>query len=159
MEDDIDDIEIDVNQIDDEMTVVEETIIDNTNDITGNICSVITIRNNSYGNVMYSQASVCPRWGWGGVVRVAKSGAWRGGTCMVKRGACKVCMAKWSVHGQNSVCGGRGGGMRGRRVGHCSGQYASYWNVFLYVMFLPSMKIGRFLKKDLEINVIYLVVS
>ena len=83
MEDDIDDIEIDVNQKDDEMTVVEETIIDNTNDIAGNICSIITIRNNSYGNVMFSQASVCPRGG----VCVAKSGAWRGETCMVKSGA------------------------------------------------------------------------
>ena len=28
---------------------------------------------------------------------------------------------------------GGGGGMHGRRDGHCSGQYASYWIVFLFI--------------------------
>ena len=45
------------------------------------------------------------------------------------------------------VCGGgsmrdRGpcmaGGMGGRRDGHCSGRYASYWNALLYLFFQPD---------------------
>ena len=36
---------------------------------------------------------------------------------------------KNSVHG--GVCGKGLGGMCGRRDGHFSGQYASYWNAFL----------------------------
>ena len=32
---------------------------------------------------------------------------------------------------QEGVCVRRGGGMRGRRDGHCNGRYASYWNAFL----------------------------
>ena len=40
-----------------------------------------------------------------------------------------------SVHGggrawRSGVCMA-GGGLRGRRDGHCSGRYASYWNAFL----------------------------
>ena len=38
------------------------------------------------------------------------------------------------MHGRGT-CVERGvhgmGGMRGRRDGHCSGRYASYWNAFL----------------------------
>ena len=30
------------------------------------------------------------------------------------------------------------GGMGGRRDGHCSGRYASYWNAFLYLFFQPD---------------------
>ena len=43
---------------------------------------------------------------------------WRGGACVAE-----VCMA-------GGMRGG-GGGMRGRRDGHCSGRYASHWNAFL----------------------------
>ena len=35
------------------------------------------------------------------------------------------------VHGRG-VCMAGGGGFRGRRDSHCSGQYASYWNAFLF---------------------------
>ena len=35
--DDVEDVEIDVNQVDDRMTVIEGTLIGNTNDIAGNI--------------------------------------------------------------------------------------------------------------------------
>ena len=35
--DDVEDVEIDVNQVDDRMTVIEATVIGNTNDIAGNI--------------------------------------------------------------------------------------------------------------------------
>ena len=33
--DDVEDVEVDVNQVDDRMTVIEETVIGNTNDISG----------------------------------------------------------------------------------------------------------------------------
>ena len=33
--DEVEEIEVDVNQLDDEMTVIEETVIGNTNDISG----------------------------------------------------------------------------------------------------------------------------
>ena len=52
-----------------------------------------------------------------------------------REGACvaggRVCMARGcmtgGVHGV--------GGMCGRRDGHCSGLYASYWNAFLFKIF------------------------
>ena len=53
-------------------------------------------------------------------------------------------MAGVSVHGRGhvwqGVCmaggmHGRGVCMRGRRDGHCSGRYASYWNAFLFNVF------------------------
>ena len=51
--------------------------------------------------------------------------AWQGD---VRQGMCTGDM-----HGgdawQEGVC--MVGGMRGRRDGHCSGRYASYWNAFL----------------------------
>ena len=34
------------------------------------------------------------------------------------------------MHGKGACMAG--GGMRGRRDGHCSGRYASYWNAFLF---------------------------
>ena len=40
-------------------------------------------------------------------------------------GACVV----GSMHGRG-LCGM---GVHGRRDGHCSGQYASYWNAFLFL--------------------------
>ena len=57
----------------------------------------------------------------------------KGRVCIV-RGACvaggRVCMARGcmtgGVHGV--------GGMCGRRDGHCSGLYASYWNAFLLLL-------------------------
>ena len=75
-----------------------------------------------------------------------------------------MCGEGEGVCGRRGVCMARGvyvageGGMRGRIVGHSSGQYASYWNIFLYITFSRSAKIGRFLKKDFEINVISFVV-
>ena len=63
---------------------------------------------------------------WKGHVRsvLGRGHAWQGeGVCMAG-GMRELCM----------VGGGRPawqGGMRGRRDGHCSGRYASYWNAFL----------------------------
>ena len=49
------------------------------------------------------------------------------GACMTSRcalqGACMAGGCAWQ------------GGMCGRRNGHCSGQYASYWNAFLFYIF------------------------
>ena len=45
------------------------------------------------------------------------------------------------------VAGGvRDGGVRGRRDGHCSGPYASYWNAFLFCNFFAEnyMKMKEF---------------
>ena len=50
-------------------------------------------------------------WGGGMCVRGGE-GAWQG-VCVVE-----VCMVA--------------GGVLGRRYGHCSGWYASYWNAFLF---------------------------
>ena len=58
---------------------------------------------------------------WGGVA---------GG--MHGRGACKVGWHAWQGHAWQGECMA-GGGVHGRRDGHCSGRYASSWNVFLYV--------------------------
>ena len=52
------------------------------------------------------------------------------GACVAKEGACIVkgpCVAGACVAG---ACMAEG--MRGRRDGHCSGRYASYWNAFLF---------------------------
>ena len=62
-------------------------------------------------------------------------------------GACVVggCVAR-------GMCGSgrvwRGGGVRGRRDGHCSGQYASYWNAFLLGIVLPSSQKDARKRKD-----------
>ena len=61
-----------------------------------------------------------------------------GGACVagghVWQGACMAGGA-YMAEGACILGGGRGcvwqGGMHGRRYGHCSGRYASYWNVFL----------------------------
>ena len=37
-------------------------------------------------------------------------------------------------HGWQGCLRGRGGGMHGRRDGHCSGRYASCWNVNLFTL-------------------------
>ena len=39
----------------------------------------------------------------------------------------------WQGHVLQGVCMAGRGGLRGRRDSHCSGLYASYWNVFLYL--------------------------
>ena len=52
------------------------------------------------------------------------------GACMAK-GAYMVkgaCVVKGGMHGW--------GAMHGRKDGHCSRRYASYWNVFLFFVFL-----------------------
>ena len=42
--DDVEDLEVDVNQVDDRMTVIEETVIGNTNDISGTCyCAMATL--------------------------------------------------------------------------------------------------------------------
>ena len=56
---------------------------------------------------------------------------------MHARGVCvclggHVYMARGGMHGQGSCVAG--GGVRGRRDGHCSGRYASYWNAFLFLI-------------------------
>ena len=105
---------------------------------------IFTVR----GKVMFSQACVKNSGGEGG--RAWQGICMVGGVCVVGcswQGACVVgaCMAGACVVG-GGMCGrgcvwqgvcvtggvcGRGGGMRGRRDGHCSGRYASYWNAFL----------------------------
>ena len=59
---------------------------------------------------------------------VAKRHAWQGGMCGSRGNAWQgVCMAGACVAGGLHD----GGGIHGRRYGHCSRWYASYWNVFL----------------------------
>ena len=43
------------------------------------------------------------------------------------------------MHGRG--CAWRGGGMRGRTDGHCSGQYASYWNAFVYSYMFTKLNV------------------
>ena len=52
---------------------------------------------------------------------------------MAKGGA---CMAKGGGHARKGRghAWQKGGGMHGRRGGHCSGRYPSYWNAFLYLV-------------------------
>ena len=67
--------------------------------------------------------------GWGHV--------YLGGMC--GRGACMA----GGVHG--------GGGMRGRRDGHCCGWYASYWNAFLFIILSTNMpSFSLFHSKQIE---------
>ena len=65
----------------------------------------------------------------------------KGGMCGEGEGA---CMAKEDVHGEGGMHGkeggvhgeggmhGEGGGMRGMHGRSLRGQYASYWNAFLF---------------------------
>ena len=73
------------------------------------------------------------------------------GACLVGEGACVaegvcvvgVCMAEGGMCDRGGACmvrvcmtGGMcGRGLFGRRDGHCSRQYASYWNAFLFIIF------------------------
>ena len=95
---------------------------------------------------MFLQVSVCPQ---GGACVVAPGGACvvaPGGACMVAlgghawllRGVCVVapggaCM----VAPRGGMRGCSGGGMRGffNKMRSMSGQYASYWNAFLFDLF------------------------
>ena len=76
------------------------------------ILMLLPFRISSCGKVMFSQASV-----------------------ILSGGACVV--AKGGMHGAGGVCVPLGGGdaLQGcasqESDGHCSGQYASYWNAFL----------------------------
>ena len=60
------------------------------------------------------------------------------GACVGKRGSMRG--KGGSVHGKGGGMRGKGGGgdVRGSRDGHCSGQYASYWNAFLLIECLAS---------------------
>ena len=71
----------------------------------------------SCGKVMFLHVSVILFTGVGGACMVGGH-VWQG-----------VCMAGGCVAKGGGMHGT--GGMRGRRDGHCSGQYASYWNAFL----------------------------
>ena len=87
------------------------------------------------------------RHAWGGVAGACD--AWQG-VCM----AGAACM-EGDIHGRRAcmmegacVVGGMHGGgmlgggcvwqrgMCGRGGGHCSGQYASYWNAFLFLLYI-----------------------
>ena len=52
---------------------------------------------------------------WQGGLHGSGRACMAGGTCMARRGHAR-----------------QGGGVRGRRDGHCSGRYASYWKAFLF---------------------------
>ena len=66
------------------------------------------------------------------------AGGVHGMVFMCGMGACVVggaCMAGGHAWQGACVAGGvHGRGMRGRRNGHCSGRYASYWNAYLLSM-------------------------
>ena len=122
---------------------------------------IITVRN-EVAKVMFLQACVCPRGGWG------VGGAWSQGGCLVPGrsalGGCLVSGGTWfqgclvlgvcsregSALGGWGVPGPRGSPPRGfvsehalrqtplsgdppGRDSYCCGQYASYWNAFLLV--------------------------
>ena len=82
-----------------------------------NICVYVRLRK---GNIFTRRLSFCPQG----------------------RGACVAkgvgVHGEWGMHGKGGACVVRGerahvvGGMRGRRDGHSSGRYASYWNAFLW---------------------------
>ena len=52
------------------------------------------------------------------------------------QGACMAGgMHGGGVHGRGACVAGEGG-LHGRRDGHCSGQYVSYWNAFLFLLYI-----------------------
>ena len=63
-------------------------------------------------------------------------------------------MAEGGMHDRHD--GGQaweGGGVRGRRDGHCSGRYASYWNAFLFILFpFPDQVLSFMLKRCLKFS-------
>ena len=106
---------------------------------------IFTVRNSSCEKVMFSQACVknsahrgaCMAGGVCGRVVcmvgmcVAEGHGWWG--CVHGRG----CVWQVGMHGRGCVWQGgacMAGGIRGKRDGHCSRRYASYWNAFLFVL-------------------------
>ena len=110
---------------------------------------IFTVRNSSCGRVMFHKC-VSRILSWGGMHGKGEcmveggicsrgmcmaGGVWQG-VCMARRvygrEGCawqgRVCMAGRVVHGTGHVWQGC---MQGRRDGHCSLWYASYWNAFL----------------------------
>ena len=89
---------------------------------------IFTVRNNSSGKVMFSQASVI-LYRAGGCVRGKGGHAWWGmymvGDVHGRRHAWQGEHAWWE-----GMCVR---GVHGRRDGHCSGRYASHRNAFLFV--------------------------
>ena len=86
---------------------------------------LVTVRNSSCGKVMFLHLSV---------ILFTERARIAGGTCMA--GVCsRGCAWQGRMCGIGGGCG-RGAciarGVRGRRDGHCSGRYASYWNAFLF---------------------------
>ena len=79
---------------------------------------------------MFSQVCVRPQGGraWGACMAgdVHGGGVYGRGVCMVRG------------HAWQGVAG-IAGGMHGRKDGHCSSRYASYWNAFMFAfMFRDS---------------------
>ena len=104
-------------------------------------CLLVTVRNSSCRNVMFSQVSVIlstgDMHGEGRHTWQRGGHAWWRGACMAKGGG-----HAWWRRGMHvrefawqgaCVAGGCAwqGGMCGRRDSHCSGPYASYWNALL----------------------------
>ena len=61
------------------------------------------------------------------------------------------------VHDRGQACGerGEGVGLHGRRDGHCSGWYASYWNAFLFpIEFFASFHKND--RSDIYANVVHM---
>ena len=69
---------------------------------------------------MFSQASAILSEGGGGMHGRGRGCTWQVGACMARGGMCG---------GGEGICGG---GHACRRHGHWSGQYATYWNAFLF---------------------------
>ena len=80
----------------------------------------------------------------------------KGGACVVKWGGMHseggMCGEGGHTWQKGGVCGGGmcgreaymaggacvAGGMHSRRDGHCSGRYASYWNVFFFATYFEA---------------------
>ena len=102
--------------------------------------SLITVRKRNCGEVMFFTCqSFCSQRGVHGRGGICVMGGMCGlGACVVGRcawqGLCMVggCVtggrAWWGVHCMGGICSRR---VDDRGDGHCSGQYASYWNAFL----------------------------
>ena len=125
---------------------------------------------------MFSQAWIIPSVHGVGMC-MAKEACVAKGACMVEGDLCGKGEHAWwggeGMHGMGGVCsrgacivghawqGGMHGGGRacvawgpcGRRHGHCSGRYTSYWNVFLFgYFFFFHFILPRFLVKDISLR-------
>ena len=87
---------------------------------------------------MFSQASVILFTGGGVHEEPSRGGVYGKEGCAWQRG---VCMAKGGVHGRRRSMGGK-------RGSHCSGQYASYLNAFLFKNFFPVPQPGNQLQRS-----------